>query len=368
MTRSVVVATPEAWAVRRGRRHPLNPERLQRTWDLLLAYDAFAAPDAQLVAPRPATDDELAWFHTPEYIQGVRRLSRGDSGVSPWQFGFGPGDNPVTPGMYESEALKTGAGLVAAEWVASGRADVAFSFCGGMHHAMPDRPRGFCIFNDPVIVIHALLRRGWRVAYIDIDAHHGDGVQHAFYESNQVLAISLHESGQYLFPGTGFPAEIGEGPGRGYSANIPLGPETTDEVYLWAFREVVPPLVARFAPDVVVSQLGVDTHFQDPLTHLSLTLEGYTAVVAEIARLSPRWVALGGGGYDMGVVPRGWTLAYGVMSGQSFPDALPAAYAERWEGGTLRDHAKPQVDRRDLAAAQRQAELAVAELKALLRL
>ncbi|NLS79057.1 MAG: acetoin utilization protein AcuC [Chloroflexi bacterium] len=365
MTRAVLVGAPELWRVGRGPQHPLNPERLQRTWELLAAYGVGGA---QIVPPRPATPEELGWFHTADYIDAVARLSRGDGTVSPWKWGFGPGDNPVVAGMYESEAAKTGAGLVAAEWVASGRAEVAFSFTGGMHHAMPERPRGFCIFNDPAVTIHWLLRQGLRVAYLDIDAHHGDGVQHAFYDSDRVLTISLHESGRYLFPGTGFPDEIGAGAGRGYAANLPLHPSTTDAVYLWAFREVVPPLLARFRPDVVVSQLGVDTHYEDPLTHLALTLEGYAAVVAEIARLAPRWVALGGGGYHLGVVPRAWTLAFGVMGGSEFPDELPAAYAARWGGGTLRDHGRPPVDVRDEAVARRQAQSAVAELKALLGL
>lgn len=333
-----------------GPSHPLKPERLKRTWDLLHAYRAFELEGSQIVTPRLASDEELALFHTPEYIDAVKRLSRGDASVHAWRYHFGPGDNPVFPHMYETEALKTGAGLVAAELVLSGQADVAFSFGGGMHHAGPGFAHGFCVFNDPAVTIAWLVQRRQRIVYIDIDAHHGDGVQDAFYDTDQVMTISLHESGRFLFPGRGFVSETGKGKGEGYAVNIPFPPYTTDEPYVWAFREVVPPLVRRFAPDIIVSQLGADTHFRDPLTHLMLSTAGFVAVVTEIASLgcgasagcgvsaSPRWIAMGGGGYDVTVVPRLWTLAYGIMSGQEFPDPLPAAYVQAYEGGTLRDH------------------------------
>jgi acetoin utilization protein AcuC len=201
------------------------------------------------------------------------------------------------------------------------------------------------------------------VAYIDVDAHHGDGVQDAFYETDRVLTISLHETGLHLFPGTGFVEEMGRAAGRGYAVNLPFAPYTDDEVYLWAFEEIVPPLVKRFRPDVVVSQLGVDTHYRDPLTHLCLTTSGYVGAVTAIKELAPRWLALGGGGYDVDVVARAWTLAYGVMSGQEFPDSLPSAYAEKYGHGSLRDHEKPRISSELREQARRYAEAGVAALK-----
>ena len=368
MTKAAFICSEGLWQRGHGPTHPLKPERLRRTYELLQAYGAFNGERSLLVPARQATVEELLLFHTEEYVAAVESLSRGERRFDPWRYNFGPGDNPVFPGMYETEALKVGASLVAAELVVSGEVDVAFSFSGGLHHAGPARASGFCVFNDPAIVIHWLLKKGLRVAYVDIDAHHGDGVQAAFYDTDRVLTISLHESGLYLFPGTGFVEEIGVGAGRGYAANVPLAPYTDDDIYLWAFREVVPPLVRRFRPDIVVSQLGVDTHYRDPLTHLCLTTAGYVAAVEGIKELAPRWVALGGGGYDVDVVARAWTLAYGVMLGREFPDELPAAYAEKYGGGTLRDHERPHIGQGLLERARRYAETQVRELKHRLRM
>jgi acetoin utilization protein AcuC len=205
------------------------------------------------------------------------------------------------------------------------------------------------------------------VAYIDIDAHHGDGVQAAFYQTNQVLTISLHESGHSLFPGTGFEYEIGEGEGEGYSVNLPFQPYTDDEVYLWAFEEIVPPLIHRFQPDIVVSQLGVDSFHNDPLTNLHLTLHGYEKIIRRIKELSPHWVALGGGGYDVSNVARAWTLAWAVMNGFELSDQLPETYMkeagkfgidERELRGSIRSY--PRNDRKDTRV---EAERVVSYLK-----
>jgi len=363
MTKSAFICSPDLWQRGHGAAHPLKPERLQRTYELLAAYGAFHGPGSTLVRPRQATPKELGLFHTEEYIEVVRSLSRGEKRFDASRYNFGPGDNPVFPEMYETEALKVGSSLMAAELVTSGQKDVAFSFGGGMHHAGPANASGFCVFNDAAVAIHWLLQRGLRVAYVDIDAHHGDGVQDAFYETDRVLTISLHETGLYLFPGTGFVEEMGRGAGRGYAVNLPLAPYTDDEVYLWAFEEIVPPLVRRFQPDVVVSQLGVDTHYRDPLAHLCLTTSGYVSAVTAIKRLAPRWLALGGGGYDVDVVAQVWTLAYSVMSGQEFPDHLPAAYAEKYGEGSLRDREKPHISSELREQARRYAEAGVAALK-----
>ena len=264
--------------------HPMRPIRLRHTYELLSAYGAFDGDASLLIDPRAATEAELEWVHTRDYVAAVRSLSAGLAAVQPEKFGFSErGDNPVYPGMYDAALLSSGATLVAAELVAEKRVDAAFSIAGGLHHAAPTHASGFCIFNDPAIAIKYFLDRGMRVAYVDVDAHHGDGVQDVFYQDERVLTISIHESGQYLFPGTGFVSEAGVGAGVGYSVNIPLFPYTEDELYLWAFYEVVPPLIRAFVPDVLVTQLGIDSYHTDPITHLQLTSRGYVEIIRLLA-------------------------------------------------------------------------------------
>ena len=345
MRNAAFISSPALWRRGFGGKHPLKPERLARTVALLEGYRAFEAPNVTRVESRMATEEELARFHTRDYIEAVRMLSEsGASGARASRYGFGPGDNPVFKGMYETSALKTGSGIQGAEMLMDGTCDVAFNVSGGLHHAHPARASGFCIFNDVAVAIRWLVQRGVRVAYVDIDAHHGDGVQAAFNDTDRVLTLSLHQDGRTLFPGSGFVDETGRGAGEGYSVNVPLPPHTDDEAYLWAFRQVVPPLIHRFEPDILVSQLGVDTHYRDPLTHLALTTEGHEALVMELAALAPnRWLACGGGGYNLDVVPRSWTLAFGVMSEQTFPDVLPESYRGRYGGHWLRDRETPSL-------------------------
>jgi acetoin utilization protein AcuC len=370
------ICSEALWSRGFGEGHPLRPERLKRTYDLLTAYRAFDVPGSHLVEPRPATREELLLFHTTEYVDAVERLSaapslpgeRNDSSALARRYGFHPDETPAFAGMFETEGLKVGVGLVGTEMIAEGRAQVAFSIAGGMHHARPALASGFCVFNDVAVAIHWLLRRGFRVAYVDVDVHHGDGVQAAFYDTDQVLTISLHQAGILFYPGTGFPEELGISAGYGYSINVPFLPHTDENLYLWAFRQVVPPLVRQFAPDVLVTQLGVDTHYRDRLGSLLLTTRGYVALVEEIASLAGdmgRWLAFGGGGYATDVVPRAWTLAYGVMSGQSFSDELPTAYTERYGPGRLHDVEGPEPVAESVAGETRAyAERNVAVLKA----
>ena len=318
--------------------HPMRPVRLQQTCELLEAQGAFDGDSSRLVPPRLATEEEIGSFHHPSYIQAVKGFSRGEGLEDAARFAFSNmGDNPVYPGMYEAAALSTGASLVAAELVQSGEVDVAFNISGGLHHAAAGHSSGFCVFNDPVVAIQFLLNRGLRVVYVDIDAHHGDGVQAAFYDMDKVLTISLHESGMFLFPGTGGVEEIGVGKGEGYAVNLPLYPGTDDRTYTWAFREVVPPLVDAFKPDVIATQLGIDTYHSDPLTHLMLSSVGFQQAVSDFAGMGIPWLAFGGGGYDLGAVARCWTLAYGVMVERELPDDLPQSYSQRYGGQQLRD-------------------------------
>ncbi len=346
--------------------HPMRPARLQYTYELLRAYGAFEDESALLVPPRPATFEELAAFHTAPYIEAVRRLSDGGVGgggerQAAGQYGFSEqGDNPVYAGMYEAALLSTGASIQAAELVADGGASAAFAPAGGLHHAMRDRASGFCIFNDPAAAINALRGRGLRVAYVDIDAHHGDGVQAAFYHDRDVMTISTHEGGRWLFPGTGAASELGAGDAAGYSVNLPLFPYTDDEVYLEAFEQVVPPLVEAFAPDVIATQLGADAYASDPLTHLSLSTRGYAGAVERLSSMGYPWVAFGGGGYDLDATPRLWALAYGEMLGREWPDAIPPEAEAFLASRSLRDAegaGAVEAELRDHARAYAQAQV-----------
>jgi acetoin utilization protein AcuC len=315
-----------------GPEHPLRMERLGLTYALMEAYGLTKVPGARVLEPSPAPAAALREFHTAEYLAVLRAADAGHPVPGAARYGLGPGDNPIWRGCYEASALACGASILAAELVARGDVTRAFAFAGGLHHAMPDRASGFCYLNDAVLAILALRRHGLRVAYVDIDAHHGDGVQAAFYRSPDVLTISTHERGDRLFPGTGAVEECGEGPGRGYAVNLPLNPYTDDAVYLDAFDAVVPAAVRAFGPDVVVAQLGIDGHRTDPLTHLALSVDGFAAAVARIIDLAPRLVALGGGGYDLSNVARAWTWAWALMNEVTLAPELPAPFVTRAAG------------------------------------
>ena len=345
--------------------HPMRPVRLRYTYELLQEYAAFDHPDAVLLNPRSATDEELAWLHTAEYVAAVKVLGSGSPvSIDAARFGFsGQGDNPVYPKMFEAAALSAGGSLLAAELVASKKVPAAFNISGGLHHAAASHASGFCVFNDPALAVQYFLSQGKRVAYVDIDAHHGDGVQEAFYDNDRVLTISVHESGQWLFPGTGSVAELGEGEGRGFSVNLPLYPYTSDDDYVEAFGQVVPPLIKAFAPDVLVTQLGIDSYYSDPLTHLQVTTEGYIEAVRQLADLGLPWLALGGGGYDVNAVARAWTLVYGVMLDVEWPDQLPTAFVQEHGAGRLRDQLSPEIPSEIKLEARRYLEETVGAIR-----
>jgi acetoin utilization protein AcuC len=315
-----------------GSSHPLKPIRLKLTYELIKACGLLTASDPRLIEPSFASLEDLLTFHSRDYIDILRAVNSGEPAAGAEAYGLGDGDNPVFPGMFDWSRLVAGASLKAAELVDSGEAAIAFNIAGGLHHALASRASGFCYINDPVLAIMRLVNRGRKVAYIDIDAHHGDGVQAAFYGTDRVLTISLHETGEMLFPGSGSEQETGEGAGSGYSVNVPLPPETDDELFVHAFTEVVPPLVEWFKPDIVVSQLGVDTFVSDPLAHLNVTTNGFCRMVAMIKALAPKWVALGGGGYDITNVARAWTLAWAIMNDVDAPEEIPAAFLQRYTG------------------------------------
>lgn len=311
-----------------GPAHPLRIRRLALTAALCEAYGLLEPPGVRRIEARPATVEELAAFHTPAYLELLRRAEAEPDPGALRAAGLGTGDNPIFPGLFDWACLSAGATLQAMELVDGGETRRAFSMAGGLHHAGAGRASGFCYVNDPAVCIAHLLRRGRRVAYVDIDAHHGDGVEQAFYDSDRVLTISLHETGACLFPGTGAPEETGRGPGVGYAVNVPLLPGTDDPVFLWALEAVAAPLLAAFRPDITVLQLGTDAHRDDPLAHLALSLDGFAAAVARLATWSDRCIALGGGGYDVEVVARGWTAAWATLAGRPVADELPAAFRQ----------------------------------------
>lgn len=325
-----------------GENHPLKMVRLQLTYDLLKSYGVFEMNNVRLIEPILASREEIRLFHADEYISILEKIDQGDEPPDLYRYGLGWGDNPIFKGVYKGSLLGAGGSIMAARMVETGEVDVAFNIAGGLHHAMPDKAAGFCYFNDPAIAIMDILRRGKRVAYLDIDAHHGDGVQHAFYKTNQVLTISLHETGRFLFPGTGDVTEVGEGGGKGYSVNLPFPPGTDDNLFAWGFEQLVPPLVSAFKPDILVTQLGVDSMASDPLTHLELTTNGFTKMVEMMKGWSIPWVALGGGGYDILNVARCWSLAFAIMAGIDLPDRLPDEFIailkkQRLSARALRD-------------------------------
>jgi acetoin utilization protein AcuC len=310
--------------------HPLDPRRLELTISLIRAMGLAGAGDRPIVAPRDATEEELRTVHHAEYIAAVEAVSADPRARVHPTFGLGTEDVPIVHGMHEMARAVVGATLTAAELVASGRATRALSIAGGLHHAHASAASGFCVYNDLAVAIRWLQEtRGWRVLYIDYDAHHGDGVQNIFYRDPEVLTVSIHESGLYLFPASGFIDEIGEGDGHGYSANIPLEAQTEDGSFLAAFDALVPELAAAFAPDVIVLQTGCDAHALDPLTHLRCTTRLFEGLVSRVVELAEkhchgRIVATGGGGYAIhAVVPRAWTLTWATLCGSNPPDPIP---------------------------------------------
>jgi acetoin utilization protein AcuC len=307
--------------------HPLNPRRLELTLELIRRLDLVD----ETKPARTASDEELRSVHAAEFIAAVRGASEGTTPLSTLQqFGLGSGDVPIVRGMHEAAAHIAGATLRAAQLVMSGEYTRAFSIAGGLHHARHAEASGFCVYNDLACAIRWMQQTHHaRVMYIDIDAHHGDGVQQIFYADPDVLTISFHESGAFLYPGTGFIDEMGEGDGYGYSVNVPLDPHTDTESFLDCVRELVPLLADAFAPDVIMLQAGCDAHILDPLTHLRCTTSLYrdaVRIVSDVAdaHCDGRIVATGGGGYAIyTVVPRAWTIVWATLTKQAIAEEVP---------------------------------------------
>jgi acetoin utilization protein AcuC len=309
-----------------GSAHPFKVHRLALTFELLQAYGLIDRDDVRVVGLREATEAEALGFHSQGYLEALRLASSGMWVPNQFSHGLGTTDNPVFPDVFEWAMLVAGGSIDAAAALLDRDVDRSFSLAGGLHHAMPNRASGFCHVNDGVLAIQRLRAAGKRVVYVDIDAHHGDGVQHAFYEDPEVLTVSIHQTGYTIFPGTGFEEEIGQGAGRGYAINLPLLPGAGDEAYDEAFESVILPAIELFRPDVLVTQLGTDAVLGDLLANLRMSLRGFERAVERFRAVGAPWLALGGGGYDVPNVVRAWTLTWSAMLGETLPDEIPAAW------------------------------------------
>lgn len=350
-----------------GDDHPFKLQRNRLAYDLLDAYGLLKLPDMQIRDCRPIDDAMVLSFHDPAYIACLKNFSASDDPRADFRFGLGDAECPVFKGLYDCAALGAGATFEAVRLVEEGQVDIAFNMAGGWHHAHRAKASGFSYLNDAVIAINWLVARGRRVLYLDIDAHHGDGVQEAYYDTDQVLTISLHESGIYFYPGTGFEDETGEGRGAGYSVNVPLLAHTDDAIYMKAFDEVAYPLIAAYNPDIIVTQIGADTFRTDPLTNLEITTHTYGQMLSKIKRLKIPWVALGGGSYDLMNTARAWTLAWAIMNGVKLDPRLPAAFIDRIESLGYRNRvlldAMHWADEGDRALALTAVEKSIARIK-----
>ena len=322
---------------------PFDTTRAGKARRILLSMGLLGGPEQLEVPPRPASREEMEAFHTPEYLDALDDACHGHMDVEGLWMGLGMPDCPVFRDLWRYASLAAGASLVAAKMLLAGRVDVAFNPSGGYHHAHPAHAGGFCYINDVVLACMLLAGAGRRVLFLDVDAHHCDGVQAAFYDRSDVMTLSFHENGKTLFPGTGFEDEIGEGPGEGYSANVPLPPGVYDEAFLKAFGAVAEPLIGAYDPDVIVFELGMDGLSGDPLTHLALTNNAHAEATRRVLAFGKGILATGGGGYHVENTARGWALAWSILSGQDHPDddlgiGLGGVMMEStdWRGG-LRD-------------------------------
>lgn len=328
-----------------GLDHPFKPERVIKTYELCNRYGVMNHPWMITLAPEPLDESLLFLFHEPEYLNLLKEASLGRVNIDALKRGLGTEDTPIIKGIYEWSIQASGGTHTALKRIIEGQALVAFNPFGGFHHAMPGNSEGFCYINDIVIGIKDILNTSpdLKIAYIDIDAHHGNGVQHAFYEDPRVLVLSLHETGETLYPWSGSETEIGKGKGIGYTVNLPLQPGTDDEVYDLVFEEVALPILRAFNPDLIVAELGADALVSDPLTHLKLTNNSYQKAVRGIMDVCPKILGLGGGGYDIYRTSRCWTLAWSLLNHVKPMDEFAGLvggmmFGPEMEVGSLYDH------------------------------
>lgn len=325
---------------------PFKTQRSSLTRSKLASFGLLGAVNCLEFGARRATPEELQQVHSPDYLEELQRAAAGDLTAAGFRMGLGGPDTPVFAEMFEYGAWACGAGLVAAERLVAGRADIVFNLLGGFHHARPAHAGGFCYLNDVALACDTLTRAGKRVVYLDVDAHHGDGVQEIFYERNDVFTISMHESGKTLYPWGGFENEIGRGPGLGFNANISLPAGTYDDAFVAAFERAVLPLIGAYRPDVIVLELGMDTLAGDPLTHLQMTNNIVVDVLTRLLHFHCPLLVAGGGGYHVENTVRAWALAWRTCAGGDEEDALSMGLggvmlgSSEWAGG-LRDRQLP---------------------------
>ncbi|KOY81344.1 acetoin utilization protein AcuC [Lysinibacillus macroides] len=338
MKKAVFVYSPEQLGYKFSDTHPFNHKRLTLTMDLL--KNSNALNDVDIVPARVATEEELLLAHDPKYIDIVKRAGHGElSEAQGESYGIGTEDTPIFPNMHEAGAQLVGGTLTAVDYVMEGKAEHALNLGGGLHHGFRGRASGFCIYNDSTVAIRYLQEKyNARVLYVDTDAHHGDGVQWSFYEDPNVCTLSIHETGRYLFPGTGNITERGNGQGYGTSFNFPMDAFTEDESFLDIYEQSMREIFEFFKPDVVLTQNGADAHYFDPLTHLHGTMNIYREIPKLAHQLAHeycdgKWIAVGGGGYDIWrVVPRAWAMLWLEMTNQALPTGpLPQAWLDRWQ-------------------------------------
>lgn len=336
---SAFVYSPDFMLYKFSESHPFNPIRVKMTYELL--KDVNALDNNHIITPSPASEKDLLLGHSPDYINFMKSLKNVDnvSTEKLQNYGLDTEDTPVFNNMHLVSSFIVGGTLCAVDEVLNNRAKHALNLGGGLHHALYGKASGFCIYNDIVIAIkHIINEYNLKALYVDTDAHHGDGVQWAFYDEPQVCTFSIHETGRYLFPGTGGITERGTGKGLGYTFNLPMDAFTEDESWIECYSEAIEKIMMFFKPDIIITQNGADGHYYDPLTHLALTMNSYR-VIPKIAHklahtyCNGHWVALGGGGYDIfRVVPRAWASIWMEMTNfKQSSDKLPSQWIEKWQ-------------------------------------
>jgi acetoin utilization protein AcuC len=346
-----------------GPDHPFKPERATKTFDLCTRYGVLNYPWMKVVAPEAIDESLLTLYHEPDYLALLKEASRGHVSIEMLGRGLGSADTPILHGIYEWSLKAAGGTYGAVKDILAGSAQVAFNALGGFHHARSGNAEGFCYINDVVIALMSASQDApdLRIAFVDFDAHHGNGVQEAFYADPNLLFLSVHETGKTLYPWSGNETETGSGPGEGYTVNIPLEPGTDDEVYSFVLDEAVFPILKAFSPDFIVAEVGADTLISDPLTHLKLTNNGYQKALRGIMPICSKIVALGGGGYDLYRTARCWTLAWSILNHVEPEDEFAGLvggmmFGPEMEVGSLYDHpffTKGEVKEKAFAEARR---------------
>lgn len=343
---------------------PFNVSRAPRLWKILKSIGLLSGNGISEMAPKPAERVALKKFHTARYLHTLKAASKGKFEADALNMGIGTSDCPIFADMYNYSALACGATLVGAELILSGKADAVFNPSGGLHHAGPERASGFCYLNDVALGCMKLAEAGKKVLYLDVDVHHGDGVANAFYDRDEVMTISFHESGRMLFPGTGFEDEIGSGRGAGYCVNVPLPPGTYDQEYMRAFNAIAVPLIKAFRPDVIVFELGADGLAGDPLAHLCLTNNTYAEIISILLGFDKAILMTGGGGYNIANTVRAWALGWAVLCGAVDEHSMNLGVggvmlgSTEWQGG-LKDG--------ELVISSQQRETVEAQIEAIIK-